>query len=145
MELEESSFNFKPVADRRARVPEPLPVRLIAVADMRIESASGLERQLDGFYVKLLGMERIPPSGDEIVYRAENFDLYVDVLEPPVMRADFRPVRMEVRSLAEIQMKLIEAELEHARRKGLLPGDEALVLQDPAGNWLEITESRIVG
>jgi hypothetical protein len=145
MELEESSFNFKPVADQRPRVPEPLPVRLIAVADMRIESAAGLERQLDGFYVTLLGMERIPPSGDEIGYRAENFDLYVDVLEPPVMREDFRPVRIEVKSLPEMQSRLIEAEVEYARRKGLLPGDEALVLQDPAGNWVEIIESRIMG
>jgi hypothetical protein len=145
MELEESSFDFKPLADRRPRVPEPLPARLIAVADMRIESPAGLERELDGFYVKLLGMERIPPTGDEIAYRAENFDLYVDVLEPPVMREDFRPIRVEVKSLAEMQLKFIEAEIEHTRRKGLLPGDEALVLQDPAGNWVEITESRIVG
>src|SRR4051812_12213622 len=140
MELEESSFNFKPVADRRPRVPEPLPVRLIAVADMRVESAAGLERQLDGFYVKLLGMERVPPVSDEIVYRTENFDLYVDVFEPPVMREDFRPVRIEVKSLSEIQLKFIEAEVEHTRRKGLLAGDEALVLQDPAGNWIEVTE-----
>ena len=145
MELEESSFNFKPVADQRPRVPEPLPVRLIAVADMRVESAAGLERQLDDFYVKLLGMERIPPIGDEIVYRAENFDLYVDVLEPPVMREDFRPVRIEVKSLAEMQLKFIEAEIEHTRRKGILPGDEALVVQDPAGNWVEVTASRTIG
>ena len=145
MELEESSFDFKPVADRRPRVPEPLPVRLIAVNDMRIESPAGLERELDAFYVNLLGMERVPPSGDEVVYRAENFDLYVDVLEPPVMREDFRPGRVEVKSLAEMQLRFIEAEVEHTRRKGLTPGSEALVLQDPAGNWVEITESRIVG
>jgi hypothetical protein len=145
MELEESSFNFKPVVDRRPRVPEPLPVRLIAVADMRIESAAGLERKLDRFYVTLLGMERVPSTGDAIVFRTENFDLYVDVLEPPVMREDFRPVRIEVKSLAEIQLKFVEAEVEHTRRKGLTPGDETLVLQDPAGNWVEITESRIIG
>lgn len=145
MELEESSFNFKPVADRRPRVPEPLPVRLIAVADMRIESAAGLERELNRFYVTLLGMERAPSAGDAIVFRTENFDLHVVVLEPPVMREDFRPVRIEIKSLGEMQLKFIEAEVEHTRRKGLTPGDEALVLQDPAGNWVEITESRIIG
>src|SRR3954454_25158749 len=134
MELEKSSFTFKPVADQRPRVPEPLPVRLIAVADMRIESAAGLERQLDAFYVRLLGMERVPPSGDEIVYRAENFDLYIDVLEPPVMREDYRPLRVEVRSLPQAEMKLIEAEIPYVRQKGLLPGQETLSLQDPAGN-----------
>jgi hypothetical protein len=144
MELEESSFNFKPVADQRPRVPEPLPVRLIAVADMRVDSPAGLERGLDDFYVALLGMERVAAT-DAIVYRTENFDLYVDVLEPPVTREDYRPVRVEVKSLAEMQLKFIEAELEHTRRKGLTPGDEALVLQDPAGNWVEVTESRILG
>jgi hypothetical protein len=47
MRLEEPNpqFTFKPQADRRLRVPEPLPVKLIAVADMRIESAAGMERQ----------------------------------------------------------------------------------------------------
>jgi hypothetical protein len=145
MELEQSSFNFKPVADRRPRVPEPLPVRLIAVADMRIESAAGLERKLDEFYVELLGMERVPPSGDNIVYRTENFDLFVDVLEPPVIREDFRPIRIDVKSLPETEMKLIDAEMQYVRQKGLLPGHESLSLQDPAGNWVELTESRVIG
>jgi catechol 2,3-dioxygenase-like lactoylglutathione lyase family enzyme len=144
MELEESSFDFKPVADPRPRVPEPLPVRLIAVADMRVDSPAGLERALDRFYVTLLGMERITTT-DAIVYRSENFDLYVDVLEPPVTREDYRPVRVEVKSLSEVQLKFVEAEVEHTRRKGLTPGSEALVLQDPAGNWVEVTESRIIG
>jgi hypothetical protein len=142
MQLEESSFSFKPEGDRRLRVPEPLPVRLIAVADMRVESPAGRERQLDAFYGKLLGMERVP--GEAIVYRTDNFDLYVEVLEPPVMREDFRPVRAQVRSLAETERKLIEAEMPYARRKGLLPGDEALVTQDPAGNWVELSEAKFV-
>jgi hypothetical protein len=136
-------FTFKPEVDRRLPVPEPLPVRLIAVADMRIESAAGMERQLDGFYVELLGMLRVP--GEAIVYRAENFDLYVDVQEPPVAREDFRAVRAEVKSLASTEMKLIEAHMTYLRRKGLVPGDEALVLQDPAGNWIELTEARLIG
>jgi hypothetical protein len=143
MQLEEPSIPFKPVVDRRPLVPEPLPVSLIAVNDMRVDAPAGRERELDAFYGKLLGMERI--AGEAIVYRTDNFDLYVDVLEPPVTREDFRPVRAQVKSLAAIEMKLIEAEIAYVRRKGLLPGDEALVLQDPAGNWLELTQSRIVG
>ena len=143
MQLEESSIPFKPSVDRRLRVPEPLQVRLVAVNDMRVDAPAGVERELDGFYVGVVGMERIP--GEEMVYRTDNFDLYVDVLEPPVPREDFRPVRAEVRSLAVVQQKLIEADVAHVRRKGLVPGDEALVLQDPAGNWVELTETRLIG
>jgi hypothetical protein len=137
------AVTFKPQVDRRLRVPEPLPVKLVAVNDMRIEAAAGLERQLDAFYAKLVGMQRL--AGEAIVYRTENFDLYVDVLEPPIAREDYRPVRAEVKSLAETSAKLREAEVPHVRRKGLVPGEEALVLQDPAGNWVELTEARLIG
>jgi hypothetical protein len=143
MQLDDPTTPFKPVVDRRLRVPEPLPVRLIAVADMRVESPAGRERELDAFYATILGMERM--AGETILYRAENFDLYVDVLEPPVVREDFRPLRAEVKSLASIELKLIESETQYVRRKGLLPSEETLVLQDPAGNWVELTETRIVG
>ena len=40
--------------------------------------------------------------------------------------------------------RLREAEVAYVRRKGLVPGDEALVMQDPAGNWVELTETRLV-
>ena len=143
MRLEEPSFHFKPRHDRRLRVPEPLPVKLLAINDVRVDAAAGLERQLDAFYAGLLGMQRV--AGEAIVYRTENFDLYVDVLEPPVARDDFRPVRVEVRSLDESELKLADAGVEYVRRRGLMPGDEALVLQDPASNWVELTESRPVG
>lgn len=142
MKLEEPTFTFKPRADQRLRVPEPLPVRLVAVNDMRVEAPAGWEVELDAFYVGVVGMQRIP--GEAIVYRAENFDLYVDVLEPPVARGDYRPVRAEVKSLADTERKLREAETAHVRRKGLVPGDEALVMQDPVGNWVELTETRLV-
>jgi hypothetical protein len=145
MRLEEPNpdFTFKPEVDRRLRAPEPLPVKLVAVADMRVEAGAGDERQLDAFYAGLLGMQRI--AGHEIVYRTESFDLYVDVLEPPVVREDYRPVRLEVKSLVEIELRLIEQQTPHVRRKGLVAGDEVLVLQDPAGNWVELTEVRLIG
>lgn len=143
MQLDEPSVPFKPVIDQRLRVPEPIPVRLIAVNDVRVDAGAGIERELDAFYAKLIGMQRI--SGESIVYRADNFDLYVDVLEPPVVREDYRPLRAEIRSLADMTLRLIEAEIPFTRRKGLLPGDEALVMQDPAGNWVVLTESRVVG
>ena len=142
MQLEQPSFAFKPQADRRLRVPEPLPVKLVAVNDMRVEAPAGREVELDAFYAGFVGMQRVP--GETIVYRSENFDLYVDVLEPPIAREDYRPLRAEVKSLADAERKLREAEVAYVRRKGLVPGDEALVMQDPAGNWVELTETRLV-
>lgn len=141
MELEESPEQFKPQIDRRPRVPEPLPVRLVTVDDARLPAAAGLERALDAFYVSILGFERKEP-GEQIVYRADNFALWFDVIEPPVKRDDLRPLGVEVPSLAELAAKLTDAEIEHVRRRGLLPGEETIVLTDPAGNWLEVTDRR---
>jgi hypothetical protein len=145
VQLEDPSFDFEPRHDPRPRMPEPLPVRLIAVNDVRLESPAGRERQLDAFYVRLLGMERADLAGDAIVYRAENFDVRFEVLEPPIPREDFRPLRVEVRSLAEAELKLIDAKIEYLRRRGLVAADESLLLQDPADNWVELTQSRIIG
>jgi hypothetical protein len=142
MELEPVAGAFEPTIDRRPRVPEPLPVRLLTVGDASLPAAAGIERQLDRFYVTLLGFERRPPIGDDISYRADNFALTFDVVEPPLRRDDVRPLGVEVPSLAELESKLIEAEWEYTRQRGLLPGEEMIVLLDPAGNWLEIVDRR---
>ena len=139
MEPEPVTWTFKPTIDRRPRVPEPLPVRLVTVADARLPAAAGLERKLDRFYVGLLGFERAD-DGEQISYRADNFCLHITVIEPPLRRDDLRPLIIEVPSLAEMEAKLIDAELEYSRQRGLLPGEESIVLLDPAGNWIEITD-----
>jgi hypothetical protein len=153
-------------------MPEPPPVRLVAVADVWLFAASGVETQLDSFYVMLLGFERedielrrprpmiaMAPSRVERqggspqdslaapgpVYRAENFRLRFRTVEPPIFRASLRPFGIEVRSLGEAQAKLNDAEIEFSHERGLVPGQECLVLQDPAGNWLELTECRPTG
>ena len=141
MELESPPREYKPTIDRRPRVPEPLPVRLITIDDARLPSAAGLERELDAFYVGVLGFAR-HANVEQISYRAENFSLTFEVIEPPVRRGDMRPLGIEVPSLADLESKLIETEAEYARRRGLLPGEEAIVMLDPAGNWLEIIDRR---
>jgi hypothetical protein len=118
-------------------------VRLATVDDARLPAAAGLERQLDAFYVGVLGFARVPRD-DAIAYRAENFILHFTVIEPPLRRDDMRPLGMEVPSLAELELKLVAAEVEHTRQRGLLPGEESIVLLDPAGNWLEIVDRRAV-
>ena len=143
MELEPATRTFKPEIDRRPRVPEPLPVRLATVDDARLPAAAGLERELDAFYVGVLGFARVR---DEyaISYRADNFVLHMTVIEPPVRRDDMRPLGLEVPSLADLALKLLEADTEFTRQRGLLPGEESIVLLDPAGNWLEIIDRRAV-
>lgn len=148
MELEPQPQN--PVEfgiDRRPRIEQPLPVRLVAVADMTLPAQVGAEPKLDEFYVDLLQFERRPAEeidGQTLVYRAENFRLRFDLQEGLVVRSDYRPALVEVVSLADTQQKLIERELEFARQKGLAVGEESLLLQDPAGNWIEIVEARVV-
>jgi hypothetical protein len=38
----------------------------------------------------------------------------------------------------------MEAKIEYMRQKTLTPGQESLVLLDPAGNWVELVEYRAV-
>jgi hypothetical protein len=122
---------------------EPPPVRLVAVEDVRLPAPPGMEAELDAFYVGLWQLEReIGESPASIVYRAENvrlrFDLVVD--QRPIERETMRPQGIEVLSLAEAELKLVEAEREYIRQRGLTPGQESLLLQDPAGNWVELFE-----
>jgi hypothetical protein len=141
IELLTPAAEFHSTADTRPRMPEPLPVKLVTVEHAHLPAAAGLEPQLDDFYILLLGLERLEPL-EALVYRAENFNLHFDVLEPPVKRDTLRALGIEVASLAETEKQLIDREIEHTRQRGLLPGHDSILLQDPAGNWLELTESR---
>ena len=143
MELEETSGEFVPQMDNRLRMPEPLPVRLVTIDDAHLPAAAGREVELDAFYVEMLRFERLDVP-ETLAYRAENFDLLFDVLEPPLERDTLRPLGIEVPSLADAQRILIDNQFEHIRQQGLLPGHDTILLQDPAGNWLALSESRAV-
>lgn len=126
--------------DVRPKMPEPLPVRLVAVADVRLAGRPDSLAKLDGFYVDILGFVR--ESGDEgPVYRADNFRVLFQI-RPDSPREDCRVVRVEVPSLAAAEQKLFAAGVEYTRLRGLVPGTECLTLTDPAGNWLEVVEYR---
>lgn len=144
MELEQPSVEFKPVSDRRPHMPEPPPVWLIAIEDVHVPVAAGLEVQLDDFYVTMLRFEREIDPKAGLCYKAENFRLCCDVLEPPIQRPDFRPVAIDVPSLALVQQQLVEREIEYEWQRGLSVGRDTLVLKDPAGNWVALTERRAV-
>ena len=139
----EPATGLRPTADGRRRMDEPLPVKLVAVDDVRLPAPAGVEVQLDAFYVGLLGFERIPPE-PELLYRAETFTLRFDVDERPVAHESLRPQGIEVSSLADLELKLIEGEYDYVRQRGVLPGSESIVMRDPAGNWVELVELRAI-
>jgi hypothetical protein len=134
---EASAAVAPPTDDLRPRMPEPLPVKLVTIDDANLVAANGLEPRLDAFYVELLGFER-DCSDDEVVYRAENFSVIFAMLEPPLVRQDMRILGIEVLSLQQAEQKLIQAGIEYVWQKALNPGQERLLLQDPAGNWIEL-------
>jgi hypothetical protein len=145
VELEQPNNAFKPAVDRRPYMPEPPPVRLVAVEDVRGFAGAGLEVQLDEFYVGLLRFDRDMTEEAQIVYRAENVRLVLDVVEPPLQRDDFWPIPVEVQSLSVAEHDLIEREIEFEWQRGLSVARDTLLLRDPAGNWVAITERREVG
>jgi len=140
----EAPTGIDPVPDRRPRMDEPLPVRLVAIADVTLPVIAGLEVDLDRFYVGLLEFVR-DPDVQQLIYHADNFALRFVVQELLPERGEYRPVQIEVQSLIVAEQKLLEAKIEYVRQRTLTPGEESLVLLDPAGNWVELVEYRAVG
>jgi hypothetical protein len=143
IELANEATGGLPTADRRPRMPEPLPVRLVVIDDVHLTSPAGNEELLNEFFVDLLGFERNADDA-KIIYRADNARIFFEVVEVPACRVNYRPIQIEVPSLIEMEMKLVGAEIEFTRQKGLSPGQDSLLLLDPAGNWMEILEARVV-
>ena len=143
LELETPTQPIDPARpDRRPHMPEPPPVRLVAVEDVHLPAPAGAEVQLDAFYVGLLKFERMP--GQQLAYRSENFLLHFDIGEAPIEHESLRPLGVEIPSLGELEQKLIEREMEYTRLRGTTPGRETLLIRDPAGNWVEVGEVRLI-
>lgn len=178
MELAPDSDPLKLPPDPRPPIPEPPPVRLVAVEDCVLFTPPGQEALLDAFYIGLLKLEREdvdlpsrPPTepilGEVVrkvtparvrgplprlvgrviqgpVYRAENHRISFHVHEPLIERQSLRPLGIEVPSLTSTRLQIEQMEIEYTRQKGIYAGEDSLLLQDPGGNWIEITESRPV-
>jgi hypothetical protein len=145
IELEEAT-GLEPVSDRRPRMAEPLPVKLVSIEDVRLPALAGVEVELDRFYVGLLEFARDDSmaGAGELVYRADNFAIRFVIQELLPRRGEYRPTQIEVQSLLVAEHKLIEGKIEYTRQKTLTPGEESLVLLDPAGNWVELVELRAI-
>jgi len=125
------------------KIPEPLPVRLVAINDVTLPAPAGVEAKLDAFYVGLLRFERTDDPY-ALAYRADNYVLHFDPRERPVEHDSLRPTQIQIPSLADGERKLIENQVPYTRQRGITPGAERLVLLDPAGNWIELSEVRVI-
>lgn len=144
IELEPAS-GITPQADTRKHMPEPPPVRLVAVEDVHLPAAAGLETELDRFYVDLLKFVRGEHGDGLIVYHAENASLVFDVLEPPVEREKIVPTQIELLFDEQLfRQGLLEREIPFEFVRGVYPATDHLLLQDPAGNWLAVSQRRVV-
>jgi hypothetical protein len=127
-------------ADGRPRMPEPPPVRLIAIADVHLPAARGREKALDTFYVTLLGFHRDTTPEGFVLYRAEKHAIVFDLLDPPIERDRLPMTGIEVESLYLLERALLDQEYPHERVRSVEVGIEQIVVCDPAGNWLAICE-----
>jgi catechol-2,3-dioxygenase len=101
--------------------------------------------QLDWFYVSLLGFERAECAEERVIaYRAENCTLRLSLAEGVLQHPSLRPLGVQVPSLAEMINRLIDAQIDFEHVRGLAPGQESILLSDPAGNAAEVSELRAV-
>ena len=141
MDIEESAQPLELIPDRRLRLAQPIPVRLLAIQDVRLLALVGLEKQLDDLYVGILEFER--DKHDAHAFVADNCRLIFQIIpERPVIRQSVKPLGIEVLNLGGVEKQLVEAKLDYVRQRGITPGSESLVMQDPGGNWIEIMERR---
>src|SRR5687767_2671924 len=113
MELEPGNPDFQPTIDRRPRLPEPLPVRLVAVENVRLPARAGLEEKLDAFYVDMFQFAPI----DRFIYRADNVELHFYELKGVIPHEDMRAIGIEVPNLREAEQKLLDAQIEYIRQR----------------------------
>lgn len=143
--LSRSSTSFTPaVNDARPRVPEPPPVQLVSIRDVRLPVVAGLERELDAFYRDLLRFERVPapdPAAEANtgpIYRAENHDLRFFVVEVPPERPSCRAIGIVSPHWREIIERLDEQRTPYEFARGLVAASDGVLLQDPTGNWVAL-------
>lgn len=124
--------------DLRAPMPEPPPVRILAVNDVHLPAAVGREAELVAFYVGVLNFTAKRVDDGPLTFVAENVDLVFDLALPPVNYENLAPTMLEVPSLRNLREMLFDREITHETMHGLMPGTEHVVVRDPGGNLLAI-------
>jgi catechol-2,3-dioxygenase len=138
-----------PPVDVRPLIPIPPPVRLVAVEDVLVHAGDldpALRAKVEDFYVRLLGFELRERDIDRLVLQGETHRLIYDFAspQPPPPADGYRFIGLEVPTFRDLEPRLRDAEVEYERQRGIHPGADKLVMRDPAGQWLEVTERRAV-
>ena len=133
--LDDPTASVGPNDDRRPLIPEPPPVRLLAIDDVTLETPAGQHAALDAFYVGLLRFVR---DESELAYKAERFRVVFRVADNPTPRDDYRPTMVLIPHWPEFRSNLEEQGIDHEYQKGLTPGADVLLLRDPAGNYVSV-------
>ena len=114
-------------------------MRLVAVEDVTLPATGEQMTKLDAFYVGLLRFERDPKESGA-VYKAENARLRFEQVADDVPRDDMRPVMIDVPSLRDLELLLVDREYPFVKERGLFVGQINFLLRDPAGNWVKLGE-----
>lgn len=133
--------------DTRPTLVEPPPVRLAAVADVSLPTIAGLEPQLDAFYVDLLRFARANNENTPHkapIYLAEKRAIVFHLVEAPPERDAVRPIAIQTPFYDQIIEQLEFDGVEYELVRGLVAGNDAILLRDPAGNWVAIGDWREV-
>lgn len=145
LEIARRDRTFGSRADDRPKLPEPAPVTLVAVQDVRLPMVAGLEPELDAFYRDLLGFDRVEQTADTgggPVYRAQNHEVAFFVVEVPDDRQDCRRLGIITPNYSQIIERLVELKTEFEIVRGIFAGSDELLMKDPAGNWVSLTPWR---
>lgn len=143
MELEKPTSSVLP-PDTHPFMPERPPVRLLAIADVKLAVVAGVEKQLDEFYVGLLKFARGEHEEGWVIYEAERWRLVFEVVETPPARDDYRPTMVQIPHFDEFVQALIDRHIEYEFQKGTTPGLEGVFLRDPAGLWISVAPIRAI-
>ena len=127
--------------DLRPHLPEPPPVRLVAVSDVTLPMRAGLEHRIVPFYVDLLGFRR-RQDHDELAFESDTFDLRFRVTELSPTRDDVRPIGVLSPRFNDIVEELDAMRYPYEAVRGLVAGHDGLLMQDPAGNWVALSPLR---
>lgn len=117
----------------------------MCVHEVRAEVSPAALPHIQHFYGRLLGLAEWPAeaqvpggwgAGDA------RRGVYFQFRHDPRVDAMRRRFTLRVARLRDVERRLREAGVPCRRRRGLSPGEDALLVTDPVGHLLEVRESR---
>ncbi len=119
--------------------------RLLAIDHVRLLASPETVESLDLFYVEQIGFERLrSPEPELIIYRGyprSGPRLQIRLVDDPGQERGRRQAVIQVASLAGLIELLDEERRNYSLVQGFSYYERRLLLEDPAGNRVELVES----